>query len=322
MVRIVACIVALVAVAAPAFGFAGEVVDRIAAVVNKDIILVSEVEELMDLVGPTELRGLSGTELEQAEAQLRIDLVDGLIANKLIEQAMDRADVVVNDRDVEAAIADVARQNGLSVEQLMTELQRQGMDPDEYRVEMRKQLRMYQWQNLEIRSRVSISDEDIRAAWIQASAGQRSATARRLLRIMLAYPAGADDAAKAAIREEGIALLEQLQEGKDFGEVARARSDDVSTKDKGGDAGLFEEKDLSGPFSEALDGAQVGDVVSVEVATGVFLLKVAEEVDVAEAAFEQARDQIARVLYDEAISREIDLWTEEERRRAHIEIFE
>lgn len=321
MVRVIALIVALVALALPVAASAGEVVDRMVAVVNKDIILLSEVEELLAYVGASELRGLTGAELEAATAELTMDIIDGLIANKLIEQAMDRADVVASDRDVEAAIADVARQNGLTLETLMEELERQGMDPDEYRVEMRKQLRMYQWQNLEIRSRVSISDEDIRSAWVQATAGQESATARRLLRIMLAFPADSDDAGKQAIRDEAAVLMEQLAGGKDFGEVATARSDDRSTKDKAGDAGLFEAKDLSGPFAAALEGTTVGDTVSVEVATGVFLLRVAEEVDVIEAAFEQARDAIARQLYDQAVEREIDLWTQEERRRAHVEIF-
>ena len=88
---------------------AGELVDQIVAVVNKDIILQSELDEAVDYAGSTELRGLEGEELEKALAEVRAVLLDSLIATRLMEQAMDRADVRVSDRELEASIADIAK---------------------------------------------------------------------------------------------------------------------------------------------------------------------------------------------------------------------
>ncbi|MCP4867204.1 MAG: hypothetical protein GY898_00615 [Proteobacteria bacterium] len=300
---------------------AGELIDRVVAVVNKDVILQTDVDELVELIGPQELRGLSGPELAQASEQLTLDVLDGLIANKLIDQAMDRAAIEVSDRDVEAAIQDVAKSNGMTIERLYAELQKQGLDPQEYRVELKKQLRQYQFMNLEIRARVEVSDEDVRAAWLQATAGRQGESAWRLKRILLAYAADADEAAKQAVRDEAATLLGELNGGKDFAAVAAARSDDATTKDKGGDAGLFKPADLSAAFAEPLQAAEIGEVVLVDLPMGVWLLQAAETVDVMEAAFEQQRDELARQLYDQAMERELDLWTEEERRKAHVEIF-
>ena len=123
------------------------------------------------------------------------------------------------------------------------------------------------------------------------------------------------------MRDEAATLLGELNGGKDFAAVAAARSDDATTKDKGGDAGLFKPADLSAAFAEPLQAAEIGEVVLVDLPMGVWLLQAAETVDVMEAAFEQQRDELARQLYDQAMERELDLWTEEERRKAHVEIF-
>ncbi|MEE2829391.1 MAG: peptidylprolyl isomerase, partial [Myxococcota bacterium] len=265
----------------------------------------------------SELRGLEGKELEAALSEIRTILLDSLIANELMEQAMDRADLTVADRDLEAAIADVAKQNGITVERLFLEIAKQGMDEESYRAEMRKQLRQYQFMNLEIRSRVEVSEEEIRSAWLQANSGREPETALRLQRILLSFSPGKEE----ALRKEAVLLLEELRAGKDFATVAQARSDDASTAEKGGAAGLVKPDELSGAFAEALAGAKEGDIVSVEVPSGIFLLRVAELVDTSVQAFEAVRDELARSLYDQAMDRELELWTQEERRRSHIEVF-
>ena len=305
----------------PGLATAGEVVDRIIAVVNKDVILLSELQEMLDYVEEVELRGLSDVAREEARETLMVDLLDGLIANKLVEQAMERADIEVGDREVEAAIADVAKQNGLTMERLFAELQRQGIDEAQYRTQLKDQIRQYQFMNLEIRGRVSVSEEDIRAAWLQGGASTKPQPAWRLQRLLLAIPPDADEATIAALADEATALLEQLQAGKDFAEVAAARSDDVSTREVGGDAGVIKQKDLSSAFLDALSAVEQGEVARVDLPSGIWLLRVAEEVDAARKEFEEVRDAIAKRLYDDAMERELETWTEEERRRAHVEIF-
>ena len=88
MVLLRALVIALVVtIAAPAW--AGDVVDRIVAVVNRDIILKSELDQTYLMVKEEALRGTPVGERDEAEAQLQIDVLEGLIANKLMEQAMD-----------------------------------------------------------------------------------------------------------------------------------------------------------------------------------------------------------------------------------------
>jgi peptidyl-prolyl cis-trans isomerase SurA len=296
---------------------AGDLVDQIIAVVNKDIVLQSELDEAVDYAAELELQGLQGPEKAQALAEIQAVLLDSLIATRLMDQAMDRADISVSDRDLEAAIADVANQNNIGVERLYSEIAKQGMDEESYRAEMRKQLRQYQFMNMEIRSRVQVSDEDIRAAYRQANANHAPDMAFQLQRILLSYAGGDPE----AVRQEATVLLEELAAGKDFATVARARSDDPSTREKGGEAGLFKPSELSGAFAAALVDAKVGDVVMVDLPTGIFLLRVAGLVDTAIQPYEAVRADLARILHEKGMDRELELWTEEERRRSHIETF-
>ncbi len=300
---------------------AGELVDQVVAVVNQELILHSDVEEVLTLVEEQELKGLDGPQRAAARQDLREQVVDGLIDQKLMEQAMDRSGVEVGEREVESAISDVARQNKLSVPQLMEQLQKQGMNPQDYRKEMRKQIRQYRFMELEIRSRVNVTDEDIRAHFNRAQAEQAREPAWRLQRILLTLPRDADDELVAALSSEADVLLEQLRAGKDFAQVARLRSDDPATREQGGEAGVFKRRDLSSAFVSALESAAVGEAVRVDTPRAIFLLRVAEEIEPGEADFEEQRATIGRQLNEAAMERELELWTAEQRRSAHVEVF-
>jgi len=298
-----------------------ELVDRVIAVVDRDVILYSEMNELIEFVEEQELRGLAGEERVAARGELVKKVMDGLIAQRLVDQAMDRAEIAVEDREVEAAIADVASQNGLSVDDLYSQVELQGMDKDSYRSELRDQLRHYKFMNLEIRGRVSVSEQDIQNHYNQQASTAKPDPAWRLQRLLLAYPAGADEAGQAKVQQEADELLAQIGEGKDFAEIARLRSDDTSTREQGGDAGLFKPRELAVSFSEALSAVSEGETVRVDTAVGVFLLRVLETVETAVRPLDELRDRIARELYDQGMDRELERWTAEQRSKAHVELF-
>ena len=308
----------LLATAAPAM--AGQVVDRIVAVVNRDIILMSEVQQTWDMVASEALRGTPAAQRAQAEVQLRSDILEGLIANQLMEQAMESAGMEVTEADLEAAVADVARQNGMTAEQLYGELERQGMSLEEYRGELKKQLKQYKFMNLEIRGRVRISDEDVLNYYNQMTADVTPDPGWRLQMILLAYPATAEDADRARISDEADTLIAEVVGGKDFGVIAKARSDDPAGREAAGEAGVVKPNELSPLFSKKLAEVPVGTPVRVDTPGGIYLLRVAEEVDTARRPLDEVRDLIMRVLYDEAMERELEVWTAEQRRRAHVEV--
>ncbi len=310
----------LAALLSPTLARAGDVVDRIVAVVNRDIVLLSEVEATFASVSAEALKGTSSAQRQDAEKQLRQDILESLVANKLMEQAMESAGMDVDDKELEGAIADVARQNNLTAEQLLAELERQGIGLEEYRSELKKQLRQYKFMNLEIRGRVQIGEEDIVNYYNQMTADVPEDLAWRLQMILLAYPATATQADRERIDAEADALIAEIIDGKDFGEVAGARSDDPTGRANKGEAGIVKPEELSPLFAEKLGTVKLGTPARVDTPGGIYLLRIAEEVDRSRKPLDEVREQIMRVLYDEAMDRELEVWTEEERRRAHIEL--
>ena len=174
--------------------------------------------------------------------------------------------------------------------------------------------------NLEIRGRVKIADQDVLNYYNQMTADVAPDPAWRLQTILLAYPGTVGAADVARIDAEADALLAEMAGGKAFADIARARSDDPAGRSSGGDAGLVTPDDLSPLFADKLRATAVGTPTRVDTPGGVFLLRVAESVDRARRPLEEVREDIMRALYDEAMDRELELWTQEERRRAHVEI--
>ncbi len=299
--------------------WAGDVVDRIVAVVNKDLILLSDLDAAVEGAAGDRLRGLAGEQREQASVELREEALDFLVDDKLVEQAMDRADIVVESRELEAAIADVARSNQMTAEQLETQLGRQGMTMDAYRDEMKNQLRRYKFMNLHIRGRVEITEDQVRSYYKQTMADATPDPAWRLRRMLLAYD-GDDPAAREAAGEQAESVATDVAGGKDFGEIAREFSADTSTKERGGDAGIVRAADLSAVWSRALKAASVGEVVRLDAPGGIWLLQIVELANAAGKPFEDVRDELTRVLYEEAMEAEMKSWADEQRAKAHLRI--
>lgn len=303
----------------PLPSLAADLVDRVVAVVNQDILLWSELEDairpiLPQIEAPTEEERLSQT------AEIRARLLDRLVDEKIVEQAMARADVTVEDKEVEQAMADVARQNRIDLDSLEAELAKQGMGMTEYREELKTQIRQYKFMNLQIRSRVHVDEQALLARWREKKATTAPDPSWHLHRIFLAFPPAADETTLARIDQEAVLLLAQLQGGEDFASKARTRSDDVTTKNQGGDAGLVREADLAEVFAGPLQVAGVGPVVRVDTSKGVFLLQISEVVDAAVPAFDKIRGDLANELYEEGMAREMERWTKEERSKAHVEL--
>ena len=110
----------------------------------------------------------------------------------------------------------------------------------------------------------------------------------------------ADEASRAKAKDKADALHKRLQEGDDMAEVARAESDHVSYKDKGGDMGWQRAGNNDPDFDKAafaLDKGQLSDVVATEI--GFFILKAEDVRPETNTPVEQASLSIARNLLTE-----------------------
>ena len=126
-----------------------ETADRIAAIVNDEPITLSEVYA----VGGEIIANHEGS-----NRAAELDVLEELIRRELIKQEIERLNMDVTQAELDGAMEDVAKSNGLSFEQLKTEIERSGMTWEKYRTEMKENLRQMKFRQLVLQPRIQVDD--------------------------------------------------------------------------------------------------------------------------------------------------------------------
>ncbi|AWB35267.1 molecular chaperone SurA [Orrella marina] len=144
-------------------------VDGIAAVVNKDVITVKEVENQVAKI-ESELRAQRIA--PPAREKLERQALETLITEKVIEQEAKQMGIEIRDRDIDEAIASVARRNNATVAQVQAQIRAMGLNWNEYRQSMAQQL-------LFDRMRIALAEQTIRVTDSEVDAFLKEQAARK-----------------------------------------------------------------------------------------------------------------------------------------------
>ncbi|HJM43249.1 MAG TPA: SurA N-terminal domain-containing protein, partial [Nitrospinota bacterium] len=139
------------------------VIDRIVAVVNKDIITLSQVQE----AGRGEFSQLqqryNGRRLKREIERVQRKYLDLLITRRLRVNRAKEMELSFTDAEVDRALEDVKKRNNISDSELEVLLKREGMTIPEYRERVGEEILLRKVMNIEVRSRVSVPPREIKA---------------------------------------------------------------------------------------------------------------------------------------------------------------
>jgi len=220
-------------------------VDGIAAVVNKDVITLREVES--GAVRATEDLKHRGIQVPPPDI-LRRQVLQSLIMERLQKQEADRLGIRVNDAQVDQAIETIAGRNRIPVAQMRAEIEKSGVTWDQYRQSLTNDIRMNRLRQRAVDSNIIITDAEVdaflkdRAHNPAAGAGFGGAAPGQpaprpaqpaqsgpeqvaLAQILVRVPEGASSSEVAALRQKAEGLLAQLKQGGDFASLAASSSD-------------------------------------------------------------------------------------------------
>jgi peptidyl-prolyl cis-trans isomerase SurA len=249
-------------------------IDRIAAVVNSEAITERELQQHVLLV-----------ERQLREQNIEVPPPDVLERQVLERMIVDRAQMQlardsglrVDDGQLERAIAAIAAENRLTPTQLRDRLQRQGIDFEQFRDEVRGQMVRQRLREREIDSKVQISDADV-DAFLAAQSGADAAdrSELHLAQILLRLPEGANAEQIERQRLRAQEIERQLQAGADFGRLAAAFSDAPEAM-SGGSLGWRTPDRLPQLFVDAVRSLNPGGVSPVlRSPAGFHVLKLVE----------------------------------------------
>ncbi len=290
-------------------------VDGIAAQVGSDVVLVSEV---LQMVKPTETRMREAGVPEVEIAKLRAEGLERMIEWRLIEQEVRNSELYASEEEIDATIASIAQTNDLSIEDLQRSVTSHGMALPDYRAQIKRELERRKLVTTLIGSRVEIEEKDVKDLYDARYAGQpRDGEVVHVRQIMVSFgeDVGRDKKAARARTDEAAARIEA---GEAF-EVVALDVSEVAGK-KGGDIGWIHTSRLASWMAEMLKHLGRGEVSDVMVLpVGYSLLKLVDRKEYQPVSYEAVRPELEREIFERHLAREYEDWMEKLRKRTYIE---
>jgi peptidyl-prolyl cis-trans isomerase SurA len=304
-----------------AFSQEMELIDRIVAVVNSDIITLYDLNRAFK---PYEenIKALRYAPDKERETlfQVRKDLLDQLIDSKLADQEIERYQITVSEGDIDKAIERLKETRSFTDEQLREGLSRQGMTMEEYRKEMKEQILRTKLVNREVKSKIVITKEDVKAYYDSHQdqyAGEKKYYLYNLF-VRLSPGSGASEKEEAIREIEAVSA--KLNQDLTFEELVDQQKNSTS-RVQGTDLGLYSLEELSEQLRGAVAKLKAGEFSQVlDTEFGPQIIYVQKIQETTTKSLDDIEDEIEEILYNESVDNRYRDWLDELRKRSLIKI--
>lgn len=297
-----------------------EVVDRIVAIVNGDVIILSELNAAFGTLQKRIEASSRETEKEKILAESRRMVLDRMIDNLLIDQESKKSGIVIKDEEVMETIKDILSRRNMSMDDLLRGLAREGASFDTYKKEVKEHLLKMRLLRREIKSRITVSDEEIGNYYNKHRQDYEGKEAVRIKQIIILLPKDHDESTKKALREKIDNIHRQLKKGESF-DLLAARYSQGPAAHMGGDIG-FVEIGLMLPEVEkvafGLSKDEISDVIESPV--GFHIIRVIDKRGAGLKPIATVRDEIIHKIEEQKMDKKYEEWIKELRNKSHIEI--
>ncbi len=287
-----------------------EIVDRIIAIVNDQVITLSELETSVKVI----TRGLK-EDLRPYDEDMKASMVlDLLIEDALIKQSAERMGIEVSETEIDNAIEDVKKRNGLTDQTLREALRRSGLTYRQYRDKLREDIRKAKFVDAQFRSRIKIKDEDVEE-YYKSHMDEFLLPASYRLRIIL-LEKGDEEILGRRVK----VVLEGLKEGRPFDELAREFSDAPSSE-AGGDIGYMKLEELSPLIRGVVERLEPGSASPpLRTPEGIYIVQLVDMREGSPRPLEEVRPIIRERLFQRAFDERYSAWLDYMKKVAHIEV--
>ena len=219
-----------------------EVVDRIVAVVNNDIITLSELQNMTKTIEAQS--GVKPT--GQDEKKMQRQMLEALVDRKLAKAEAQRRGIVLADKEVDEALARFKQRSNIPDDATFAKgLSQAGLSLKEFRQQIADQMIQERLQVVVVGAKVSVSDAEVRRLYDQRF--KKGGAQVQLVTLRMPYPMGATQEQKEATKEKAETILNAIKRGESFEEAAGKQSLTPS------DVGFVSQNDLDPRLAEFLD---------------------------------------------------------------------
>ena len=288
-----------------------DVVERVVATVNNEAIFLSDLRKRAVPFLPQVAEASTETERMARLKELYEELLTFLVDEQLIRQLASSGGIRVTDADVDNAIENLRLQNNMTEEEFKEALESQGLSQGQYRQDLKRQLIRLKVMNERVRSRVNVTEEQVRSRYEQRARAEGSELRFQVSHVVVPVAEGASAIQVAAKRQEAETLRASLTP-----ENFNARAPQLG----GGDLGWLTQGDLPEELERALLPLNAGEISSpVRGSSGfhIFFLQ-DRRVGAGFPSYDEMKQELYREMLDAAMTRQEKIFLDEIRRKAVI----
>jgi parvulin-like peptidyl-prolyl isomerase len=294
----------------------GAVVDRIVAVVNNEIITLSELNHEAEPFIERVEQSYKGTEKGRVIEETRKNVLNRMIDGILVKQEAKRLNIVVKDADVTNMLNEMLKSRKMTMEQFKEMLAKDGLSLESYMEEAKDHLVRGRLANREIRSKIMVTDQEIGEYYKQHREDYEGREQVKLRQIVILCPATAPVEKKRECRAEIDSIMASLKAGEKFEVLAAKYSPQL-----GGEMGFVEKGAMLQPVEDVAFKLKVGEISDiVESPAGYHIIQLLDRRGAGIKSLQSVREEILNKLTLEKSEKKFEEWMTDLRKKSHIEI--
>jgi peptidyl-prolyl cis-trans isomerase C len=291
--------------------FALTVSAQVVAKVNNEEVLQSDVDFVFDTFVLPQFQAQNPNQEFPAEqkTQVQKNILDQLVLQHLLLQEAAKVGIAVTDEVVNQRYE-------------AFKAQRPDVPEEQVKPFIKNELMIQQMIEQEIVSKITVSDEEMQQYYEEKKAQFKEPEQIQASHILVQVAPDASQEDKDAAKAKIDAILVQLNEGKDFGELAKEHSD-CPSKEQGGDLGFFARGMMVKSFEDVAFGLDEGGISDiVETQFGYHIIKLTGKKAERDVPFDEVKDQLKQGLFQQKRNTEITSWIDTMKEQAQIEMIE
>ncbi len=293
-----------------------EIVDKIVAVVNNEIITLSELNEQAEPYKEKIEKGYAGKDKARLLEETRKTILNRMVDQILIKQEAKRLGIIIRDDEINSMLTDMLKKRNLTMDQFKTLLARDGLSLESYKEEARSHLMRGRLATREIRSKIMVTEREIGDYYKLHREEYEGRVAVKLRQILILCPSTAPAEKKREVRAEMESIMARIKGGEKFEDLAAKHSPGI-----GGELGFVEKGSMLQPVEDVAFSLKVGEMSGIiESPAGYHIIQVLDKRGAGIKTFESVRQEIIEELTREKSERKFEEWIGELRKKSHVEI--
>ena len=247
------------------------IIDRIAIVVDEDVIMQSELEERFEAVR-SQISSQKNARMPSDDV-LNKQIEEQMIIESLQLQRAERAGIRISDEEINNTLAQIAKENNLSLNEFQDALTMDGISWSGMRSRVSRELKINRLQQGTMRRRIQVSDQEIKNFLSSELGSNLTADQYRLGHILIPIPENPSNNDLKTASSQANSIFAKIEEGDDFRALAIEFSSGQNSLE-GGDLGWRKAAQLPTIFSDLVNNMEIGETRSpIRSGRGFHILK-------------------------------------------------